>query len=51
MDPYGLILGFLYWSRYFLFQVAHEAEWTPFQTHYSTENLIATGIEPGPPDL
>jgi hypothetical protein len=25
----------------------HEAEWTPFQTHYFSENLIAPGIEPG----
>jgi hypothetical protein len=25
----------------------HEAEWTPFQTHYSSENLIAPGIELG----
>jgi hypothetical protein len=27
-DPYGYILGFLDWSRYFFFQVA-DAEWTP----------------------
>jgi hypothetical protein len=36
--PLSLILGFLDLSRYFSFQVAphctHEAEWTPFQTHY-----------------
>ena len=25
----------------------HEAEWTPFQTHYYSENLVAPGIEPG----
>jgi hypothetical protein len=25
----------------------HEAEWTPFQTHYFSENLVAPGIEPG----
>ena len=24
----------------------HEAEWTPFQTHYYSENLVAPGIEP-----
>jgi hypothetical protein len=24
----------------------HEAEWTPFQTHYFSENLVAPGIEP-----
>jgi hypothetical protein len=23
------------------------AEWTPFQTHYYSENLTAPGIEPG----
>jgi hypothetical protein len=23
-----------------------EAEWTPFQTHYFSENLVAQGIEP-----
>jgi hypothetical protein len=55
MDPYARILGSLDGSRYFFFQVApqftHEAEWTPFQTHYFSENLVATGIEPGPLDL
>jgi hypothetical protein len=25
----------------------HEAEWTPFQTHYFSENLLAPGIERG----
>jgi hypothetical protein len=25
----------------------HEAEWTPFQTHYFSENLVMPGIEPG----
>jgi hypothetical protein len=29
----------------------HEAECTPFQTHYFSENLVAPGIEPGPLDL
>jgi hypothetical protein len=51
-DPYGHILGYLNWSRYFsikyLFSCTHEAEWTPFQTHYFSENLVAPGIEPGP---
>jgi hypothetical protein len=28
-----------------------EAEWTPFQTHYFSENLVVPGIEPGPLDL
>jgi hypothetical protein len=48
-DPYCCILGFLDMSRYFFFQVApHEAEWTPFQTYYFTENLVMPRIEPGP---
>jgi hypothetical protein len=50
--PYGRILGFLDRSRYFFFQLllncTPEAEWTPFQTHYFSENLLAPGIEPGP---
>jgi hypothetical protein len=25
----------------------NNAEWTPFQTHYFSENLVAPGIEPG----
>jgi hypothetical protein len=25
----------------------HEAEWTPFQTHYFSENLVVQGVEPG----
>jgi hypothetical protein len=37
-DPYGRILGSLDRSRYFsikyLLSCTHEAEWTPFQTHY-----------------
>jgi hypothetical protein len=41
--------GFLDRSRYFLSQVArhctHEAEWTLFQTHYFSGNLVAPGIE------
>jgi hypothetical protein len=31
--------------------VLNEAEWTPFQNHYFSENLVAPGIEPGPLDL
>jgi hypothetical protein len=50
-DPYRRILGFLDRSRYFFFHCTHEAEWTPFQTHYFSENLEAPGIEPGPLDL
>jgi hypothetical protein len=26
----------------------HEAEWTPFQAHYFSENLVVLGIERGP---
>jgi hypothetical protein len=29
----------------------HEAEWTPFQTHYFSDNLVTLGIDPGPLDL
>jgi hypothetical protein len=29
----------------------HEAEWTPFQTNYFSENLVVPGIEPEPLDL
>jgi hypothetical protein len=53
--PYSRILYFLDRSRYFFFQVApqciQEAEWTPFQTHYFSENAIAPEIEPGRLDL
>jgi hypothetical protein len=31
--------------------VPNEAEWTPFQTHYFSENVVAPGIEPGHLDL
>jgi hypothetical protein len=51
-DPYGDILDYLDRSRYFsikqLLSCTHEAEWTPFQTHYFSENLVAPGIESGP---
>jgi hypothetical protein len=54
-DLHGRTLGFLDRSRYFsskqLFNCAHEAEWTPFQTIYFSENLVAPGIEPGHLDL
>jgi hypothetical protein len=30
-----------------LLNYPHDAEWTTFQTHYFSENLIAPGIEPG----
>jgi hypothetical protein len=48
-DPYFRNLGFPDQSHYFFLQTTpkctHEAEWTPFQTHYSSENLVAPGIE------
>jgi hypothetical protein len=34
-----------------LFNCTYEAEWTPFQTHYFSENLVAPGINPEPLDL
>jgi hypothetical protein len=46
--PYGRILGFLDRSHYVFFP---QAERTPFQTHYFSENLVAPGVEPGPLDL
>jgi hypothetical protein len=49
-DPYCRILGFLDRSRYFFFQVApqlySEAGWTPFQTHYFSENLVEPESKP-----
>jgi hypothetical protein len=37
-------------SKYLL-SFTQEAEWTPFQTHYFSENLVEPGIERGPLDL
>jgi hypothetical protein len=34
-------------SLKYLLNYPHEAEWTPFQTNYFSENLVAPGIEPG----
>jgi hypothetical protein len=46
-DSTAVYLDFLDRSRYFL-QISpnypHDAEWTPFQTHYFSENLVATGM-------
>jgi hypothetical protein len=28
-----------------LLSYPHEAEWTPFQTHYFSENLVALAVE------
>jgi hypothetical protein len=48
--PTAVNLSFLDRSRYFFFKdlliSAHEAEWTPFQTHCYSENLASPGIEP-----
>jgi hypothetical protein len=44
--PYGRILGFLDWSRYFFFKTISQ-----FQTYYFSENLVAPGMEPGSLDL
>jgi hypothetical protein len=49
-DFYGHILGFL-GRNSSSSTVLNEAGWTPFQTHYFSENLVALGIEPGPMDL
>jgi hypothetical protein len=43
-------LNFLHPSRYFSFKwlliYPHEAEWTAFQTHCYSENVVALEIEP-----
>jgi hypothetical protein len=38
-------------SSKWLLDCTYEAEWTPFQTHYFSENLVPPGTEPGPLDL
>jgi hypothetical protein len=52
--PSAVFLDFLDRSRYFyikyLLSYTHEAEWTPFKTHYFSF-LVVPGIEPGPLDL
>jgi hypothetical protein len=54
-DPHGCILGFLDQSRYYFLRVVphlYLRDWVdPPQTHYSSENLVAPGIETGPLDL
>jgi hypothetical protein len=35
----------------YLLICTHEADWTPLQTHYFSENLVVPGMEPGPLDL
>jgi hypothetical protein len=52
---YGRMLGFLNRSRYYFFQVAPQlysrGRVDQFQAHYFSENLVASGIQPGPLDL
>jgi hypothetical protein len=54
-NPHGSTLVFLDQSQTFSFKYllncTHEAEWTPFQTHHFSENVVAPGIEPGSLDL
>jgi hypothetical protein len=51
-EPYGSTLGLLDRSHYIsskqLLNCTHEAQWTLFQTHYFSENLVTPGTEPGP---
>jgi hypothetical protein len=44
MDTYGRILGAATFSLKQLLNCTHEADWTPFQTHYFSENLVAAEI-------
>jgi hypothetical protein len=51
-SPTVVKLSFLGRSRYFFLSssssfILRRAEWTPFQTHRYSENLVAPGIEPG----
>jgi hypothetical protein len=54
-DPYGRILAFLEEELLFLPSsssvVLTRLEWTPFHTHYVSENLVASGIKYGPLNL
>jgi hypothetical protein len=49
--PTAVNLAFLDRDHYCFIHVVHsyphEAEWTPFQNHYFSENLVAPEIEPG----
>jgi hypothetical protein len=47
----GFYTGAATISSKYLLECTHEAEWTPFQTHYFSENLVAPGIERGHLDL
>jgi hypothetical protein len=50
-SPTVINLSFLDRNCYFYFKqlliYPQEAEWTPFQTHCYSENLVAPGMEPG----
>jgi hypothetical protein len=49
-DPTAVNLAFPDRSRFslkYLLNYSHEAKWTPFQTHYFSENLVVPGIKPG----
>jgi hypothetical protein len=54
-DPYGRTsvfqTGAATFSLKYLLNYTHEAEWTPFQTHYFSENLVVPAIGPRPLDL
>jgi hypothetical protein len=51
MDPQSRILDFYIGAATIsskqLLNWKHEVEWTTFQTHYFSENLVAPGIEHG----
>jgi hypothetical protein len=44
--PYSLTAAATISSKWLL-NSTHQADWTPFQTHYFSENLIVLGIELG----
>jgi hypothetical protein len=44
------LTGAATFSFKYLLSCTHEAEWTPFQTHHISENLVAPGIELWPLD-
>jgi hypothetical protein len=49
MGLHGLEQGYLYLTFYgtLLLNCPHEAEWTPFQNPYFSENVVGSRIEPG----
>jgi hypothetical protein len=50
-DPYGCNLDFLLFTFKYHLYCTHEAEWTPFQTHCFSGNLVTPGIDPRSLDL